>query len=38
MIEGYQDPQAMCEQLVQAANAAGGTDNVTVVLTEVRLE
>jgi protein phosphatase len=26
------DPQEACEQLVQAANAAGGPDNITVIL------
>ena len=28
-------PQTICEQLVNAANEAGGTDNITVVLAEV---
>jgi len=26
------DPQSACDQLVQAANAAGGPDNITVIL------
>ncbi|MGC9349386.1 MAG: PP2C family protein-serine/threonine phosphatase [Anaerolineae bacterium] len=37
MIEAYREPQSTCEQLVEAANAAGGNDNITVVLAEVRL-
>ncbi|MEP7359659.1 MAG: Stp1/IreP family PP2C-type Ser/Thr phosphatase, partial [Anaerolineales bacterium] len=30
------DPQAACEALVQAANDAGGPDNITAVLVEIR--
>lgn len=34
---GMADPQAACEALVDAANAAGGTDNVSVVIVELAL-
>jgi protein phosphatase len=30
------DPQAACEALIEAANAAGGPDNITAVLVEIR--
>lgn len=29
------DPQAACERLVDAANAAGGNDNITVIIVQV---
>lgn len=32
ILQGSRDCQAACKSLVEAANAAGGTDNVTVVL------
>jgi PPM family protein phosphatase len=32
IIAANPDPQAACEELVRAANAAGGDDNITVVL------
>ncbi len=32
IIQSASTPQAACEQLVQAANAAGGPDNITAVL------
>jgi protein phosphatase len=35
MIKAAYSPHAACEQLVNAANDAGGNDNITVVLTEL---
>jgi len=32
LVLGAPHPQAACDQLVQAANAAGGPDNITVIL------
>jgi protein phosphatase len=34
-IEAADTPQAACEQLVAAANAAGGVDNITVILVSI---
>ena len=31
----FRDPQRICDYLVDAANAGGGTDNITVVVVEV---
>ncbi len=31
----FRDPQLICDYLVDAANAGGGTDNITVVVVEV---
>jgi protein phosphatase len=36
MLDQGADPQVICEQLVDAANAAGGNDNITVILTTFR--
>lgn len=35
LIENRKDLEAGAEQLIQAANAGGGTDNITVILVEV---
>jgi len=35
LIQQASTPQQACAQLVEAANAAGGNDNITVVLTEI---
>ncbi len=35
LIQQASTPQQACVQLVEAANAAGGNDNITVVLTEI---
>jgi protein phosphatase len=34
ILQGSRDCQAACKSLVEAANAAGGTDNVTVVIVD----
>jgi protein phosphatase len=36
IIQAHDDPQAACDALIAAANAAGGEDNITAVL--VRFE
>jgi len=38
LMQGGNDPQATAESLVQAALAAGGEDNVTVIVVDVRSE
>jgi serine/threonine protein phosphatase PrpC len=35
LIEGAEEPQSACQALVEAANQAGGEDNISVVLIEV---
>ena len=30
------EPQAACDALIQAANDAGGPDNITAVIVEIR--
>jgi serine/threonine protein phosphatase PrpC len=35
VVEGRDDPPALCRRLVDAANAAGGPDNITLVLLRV---
>jgi protein phosphatase len=32
IITGTPDPQQACKQLIDAANAAGGPDNITTIL------
>lgn len=32
----YPDPQAACVELVRQANLAGGEDNISVIVVEVR--
>jgi len=36
IIESANDPQTACQQLVEAANRAGGEDNISVILVEFR--
>ena len=36
IIEGAGHPQQACEMLVQAANDAGGVDNITVMVVQGR--
>ena len=35
LIEGASTPQAACQALVESANNAGGTDNISVILVEI---
>jgi Serine/threonine protein phosphatase len=35
IIAAHHDPQAACKALIDAANAAGGDDNITVILAHV---
>ena len=35
IIAAHHDPQAACKALIDAANAAGGDDNITVILVHV---
>jgi Serine/threonine protein phosphatase len=35
IIVAHHDPQAACKALIEAANAAGGDDNITVILAHV---
>ena len=35
IIAASREPQAICEQLIAAANASGGPDNVTVIVVEI---
>ncbi len=35
MVRTSLNPQEACQQLVQAANASGGTDNITVIIVQV---
>ena len=34
-IAASREPQAICEELIAAANASGGPDNVTVIVVEI---
>jgi serine/threonine protein phosphatase PrpC len=34
----YFDPQQACEQLIEQANLAGGEDNISAVLVDVRAQ
>jgi serine/threonine protein phosphatase PrpC len=36
IIKNAPSPQAACDRLIDAANAAGGEDNITVVIVEMR--
>jgi serine/threonine protein phosphatase PrpC len=38
MLMSYDDEMARCRSLVDAANASGGADNVTVVLARLLIE
>ncbi len=38
IIAAHEDPQAACEALIVAANAAGGDDNITVILAKFEAE
>jgi serine/threonine protein phosphatase PrpC len=35
LIDDAQTPQAACQALVERANEAGGTDNISVILVEI---
>lgn len=35
VLQTYSDPQEACDQLIKAANASGGTDNITAIIIQM---
>lgn len=35
LLQGYQDPQLICDELIRRANQAGGEDNISVVVVRI---